>query len=1043
MRKLNFKLLFIVFALLLVLTACDSGAHTHTEVIDEGKAATCTETGLTMGIHCSTCNEVLVKQEVIPVTDHDYKAATCEEPATCKICGATNGETLEHEFGDWYKTSSTEEKRDCGNCSHSETRTVTEVHTHSYGAWQVKTPAGCMTAGEERRTCSCGQYESRAINATGHNFGEWTKVSDSEEKRVCGTCSHTESRTVSATHTHSYGSWQLTTTPGCMTAGEERSYCSCGHFQSRPVNATGHNYGDWKVFKAATCTTTGEERRTCTCGLFESRIINTIAHNYVGGTCSSCGGAETTTPEHTHSYGDWQVTTKATCTTPGEEKRTCSCGLAETRTINATGHSFGEWTKVSDTEEKRTCACGETETRTVTADHTHSYGDWQVTTKATCTTPGEEKRTCSCGLAETRTINATGHTFGAWQVTTKATCTTDGEEKRTCACGEAETKAISATGHTYVSGKCSSCGATDPNYVAPNPGNATYAEAFAAVSSNLLADFTTFFGTEVTKENCTNIFYKNRENADLTVAAFFLTNSTYSSKWSWLKDFFVTNGNTPDQLTAGTEAFWRFEVQSFLNETVATTWPRSADYSSQAIQSAFTTAYNNANGSTGGGNQGGGSTESNPLLDADLAAITLPATLTSNYTYTNKGANGTSFQYISSNAGVLSDEGVVTRMLYDVEVTVRIIGTLNGAEKEKSVKVKVLQYELPEKSHQIILDADDLSAKNDTANFVVSNGAVELAPGVTSAKFLITEEQGINTPYAFSSLVASWGATNTSANAYVNVRICLKVNGAWSNWVSYVNINSNANNGWGFGKSNGSYDMTDSTGRIKISCDEVLCVSGTATAIQYEVRLTRTSATVASPKFKYLSLTPKYTSGYSYPVNRNHLPTSVYHSVPLLYQVAVPSIGSVICSATTSTMMLKYYGIDFSNCGYTYHHEYVARKVVYDTNYGYGNWVYNTVGMSHYGFKSYVARFFSMEELMYQLTKGPVGLSIAVCTMTQYEGYKTYTHSGHLILAVGYKYINGQLYITCNDPYVQQGTCNYSETLIKTYWKFVGYVIEK
>ncbi len=87
--------------------------------------------------------------------------------------------------------------------------------------------------------------------------------------------------------------------------------------------------------------------------------------------------------------------------------------------------------------------------------------------------------------------------------------------------------------------------------------------------------------------------------------------------------------------------------------------------------------------------------------------------------------------------------------------------------------------------------------------------------------------------------------------------------------------------------------------------------------------------------------------------------------------------------------------------------------------------------------------YYSIEELMYDLTKGPVCLSIAKCTMTQYENYKTYNHSGHIIVAVGYKYINGQLYITCNDPYVSQVKCNYSATLINNYWKNIGYVIEK
>lgn len=53
----------------------------HTEVIDEAKAPTCTETGLTEGKHCSVCNEVLVAQETVDVIDH------INENGSCNMCG--------------------------------------------------------------------------------------------------------------------------------------------------------------------------------------------------------------------------------------------------------------------------------------------------------------------------------------------------------------------------------------------------------------------------------------------------------------------------------------------------------------------------------------------------------------------------------------------------------------------------------------------------------------------------------------------------------------------------------------------------------------------------------------------------------------------------------------------------------------------------------------------------------------------------------------------------------------------------------------------
>ena len=71
----------------------------HTEAVDAKVDATCTETGLTEGKHCSVCNEVLVKQEVIDALGHTEvivpgKAASCTEGGitdgkTCSVCGDT------------------------------------------------------------------------------------------------------------------------------------------------------------------------------------------------------------------------------------------------------------------------------------------------------------------------------------------------------------------------------------------------------------------------------------------------------------------------------------------------------------------------------------------------------------------------------------------------------------------------------------------------------------------------------------------------------------------------------------------------------------------------------------------------------------------------------------------------------------------------------------------------------------------------------------------------------------------------------------------
>ena len=71
--------------------ATEGGVSGHKEVIDPGKPATCGQSGLTEGKHCSICGEVLVAQKVIPATVHWYGPWTPAGEGThtgdCRRCG--------------------------------------------------------------------------------------------------------------------------------------------------------------------------------------------------------------------------------------------------------------------------------------------------------------------------------------------------------------------------------------------------------------------------------------------------------------------------------------------------------------------------------------------------------------------------------------------------------------------------------------------------------------------------------------------------------------------------------------------------------------------------------------------------------------------------------------------------------------------------------------------------------------------------------------------------------------------------------------------
>ena len=115
--------------------------ETHTEVVDEAIAATCTEPGLTEGKHCSVCNEILVAQTEIPAKGHTWTAASCTAPKTCSVCSATDGNPLGHDWSDW----------------------------------TVTTEATCTAKGEKTRSCQrdgCDATETREIAALGHTEGK-------------------------------------------------------------------------------------------------------------------------------------------------------------------------------------------------------------------------------------------------------------------------------------------------------------------------------------------------------------------------------------------------------------------------------------------------------------------------------------------------------------------------------------------------------------------------------------------------------------------------------------------------------------------------------------------------------------------------------------------------------------------------------------------------------------------------------------------------------------------------------------------------------
>ena len=298
-------------------------AHEHTIVIDKAVPATCTQTGLTEGSHCSECNEVIVAQDVIPSLGHSWTDATCIAPKTCSACGETEGEALGHSWTDATCTA----PKICSVCGVTEG----EMLAHSW------INASCIAP----KTCSaCGKTQGEAL---GHS---WTDAT-CQAPKTCSVCGATEGQTTEHAINHSgictvcgesfiisveeaikigmsyekgqysskYYYVQLTLDHQVNANGFARSTISTGlYFTVNGGYLTGNaegtiKLGDIVIFKAKL----GAANSALTTGGKEPRLYEVATYTI-------------NNDQHIHVYGATTVIIPATCATEGKGTVSCSCG---------------------------------------------------------------------------------------------------------------------------------------------------------------------------------------------------------------------------------------------------------------------------------------------------------------------------------------------------------------------------------------------------------------------------------------------------------------------------------------------------------------------------------------------------------------------------------------------------------------------------------------------------------------------------------------------------------------------------------------------
>ncbi len=326
-------------------------------------------------------------------------------------------------------------------CGHSYKDDHTDALGHDYKV--TVTPPTCTEGGYTTSVCNrCGDTVVSDEKAPlGHTHGD---PATCETDEICTVCNTVLVKAIG----HKLGPDATCTEPQkCITCGKELNTAT-GHIEGRPATCV-----DPQI-----CISCGIVLVPAT-GVHTSSGAATCTSNE---TCTVCNKVLTYALGHDWD-GNFAISIKPTCTTKGEEKRTCKrCDLVEKRDVDPLGHDYDAVVTAP------TCTAKGYTTHTCkrvgcTASYIDSYkeplghdysGKGTVVTAPTCTEKGYTTYTCQrSGCNESHKDKYTdpnGHSFESWKTVKAPTCTADGLERRLCKnCDHKEENVLSMLGHDY------------------------------------------------------------------------------------------------------------------------------------------------------------------------------------------------------------------------------------------------------------------------------------------------------------------------------------------------------------------------------------------------------------------------------------------------------------------------------------------------------------------------------------------------------------------------------------------------------------------
>ncbi len=286
-----------------------------------------------------------------------------------------------------------------------------------------------------------------------------------------------------------------------------------------------------------------------------------------------------------------------------------------------------------------------------------------------------------------------------------------------------------------------------------------------------------------------------------------------------------------------------------------------------------------------------------------------------------------------------------------------------------------------------------------------------------SSKGLVLETQAlrgeaISQPIdvkAFNTCVVSW-KSRTDLISSLEIAISVCVDETWSDWLSYGIWQKE-------GQTKGGL-KTQVDERVKLMVD-LLKVNEpqVAKAFKVKVVLMREELSVASPVLEkvYVSVACQATLEEDLQeVNQFDLESLKIEAkskdVPAYSQMVIPEIGRVICSPTSVTMLMNYYGLNKPI-------EETASGAKDYQNGIYGNWAFNMAYAGECGFDAYVEVAHSKVNLIQMIESGlPFAMSIKTSQAEAIKGAPQAYPSGHLIVVTGILKTEEGLMVKVNDP---------------------------